>query len=113
MCNAVTRTEPPEPARALLIDFAPCKQPWAFEAARLQVLNSSDPQRQGFHGLVSRMAQIRLARGLSSCTDLERLSRITLAWYAMVMWHLIPERRDIPGYRETMSQYIRDCAELN
>jgi hypothetical protein len=111
MCNGVTRTEPPA-GTVLLIDFAPCRQPWAFDAARLQVLNSTDPARVGFRGLVHKMASIRQAKALSTCPDLDRLSKITLAWFAMVMWHVIPERRSNLAYREIMRQYIEDGAQM-
>jgi hypothetical protein len=109
MCNGVTRTPPPE-GKVLLIDFAVCRQPWAFEAARLQVLNSLDPSRPGFRNLVHKMADVRQRCGLSTCSDLDSLSRITLAWYAVQMWHLIPERRPDPAYRKLIHAYIRDGA---
>ncbi|MCL5999171.1 MAG: aminoglycoside phosphotransferase family protein [Chloroflexi bacterium] len=110
MCNAVTRTGPPI-GSVLLIDFAPCRQPWAFDAARLQVLNSTDPARVGFRDLVRKMAAIRHTKGLSICPDLDRLSRITLAWFAMVMWHHIPDRRSNLAYREILRQYIEEGAQ--
>ena len=107
MCNGVTRSKPPE-GEVLLIDFAPCRQPWAFDAARLQALNSIDPMRAGFRGLVHKMAAIRAERGLSICSDLDRLARITLAWYTVIMWHLIPERRANQAYRKIIGEYIED-----
>lgn len=110
MCNGVTRTEPPN-GSVLLIDFATCRQPWAFEAARLQVLNSIDKDRVGFRNLVQLMASLRQVQGLSACVDLDLLSKVTLAWFAAVMWHLVPERRTLPGYREIMRQYIEDGAQ--
>jgi hypothetical protein len=97
----------------LLIDFAPCRQPWAFDAARLQVLNSTDLMRPGFRGLVHKMAAIRVEKNLSTCADLDRLSRIILAWYAVVMWHLVPERRAGAGYREIIGgEYIANGARV-
>jgi len=106
MCNAVTRDGPPA-GQVLLIDFAVCRQPWAFEAARLQVLNSLDPKRPGFRDLVARMGEIREGRGLSTCPDLEQLSALTLAWYAAQMWHLIPARRGLPDYAKMLEAYLR------
>ena len=111
MCNGVTRTGPPD-GSVLLIDFAPCRQPWALEAARLQVLNSTDPARVGFQKLVHKMAVIRQSYGLSGSANLDRLECITLAWYAVQMWHLIPERRSIPAYRDLLGHYIRAGASI-
>lgn len=111
MCNAVTRGGPPE-GRALLIDFAVCRQPWAFEAARLQVLNSLDPLRPGFRDLVHKTAGIRERRGMHTCPDLDRLSAITLGWYAAQLWHLLPGRRALPEYAAMTGAYLRAGAAV-
>lgn len=110
MCNALTRTPPPEPTRALLIDCQPIRQPWAFDAAYAQVLNSTDSRRVGYRGLVPTMARLRTERGLSSCTGatLARVERLTLAWFAIRLWGLTPDRHTIVDYRRETERYIRD-----
>lgn len=112
MCNAVTRTPPPEPTRALLIDCQPIRQPWAFDAAYAQVLNSTDCSRVGYHGLVPKIARLRADRGLPSCTGetLARVERLTLAWFAIRLWGLTPNRHSIADYRRETERYIRDSA---
>lgn len=101
MCNALTRTPPPQMSDVLLIDCQPIVQPWAFDAARLQVLNSIDRDRVGYRGLVQEMARIRSAYGLPSCEggDLEKVARLALAWFAIRLWGLTPGRHTIADYR--------------
>jgi hypothetical protein len=114
MCNVLTRTPPPEYSDAVLIDCEPVVQPWAFEGAYPQVLNSTDRGRVGYRDLVPKMARIRSGYGLSSCdgADLERLSRLTLAWFAIRLWGLTLDRHSIPDYRSETERYIRDGAEV-
>jgi hypothetical protein len=102
LCNVVTRTPPPLRSRGLLLDVAAVIQPWAFDAAYLQVLNSGDSQRPGSKDLVPKMADLRHEHGLRTCAgrELERLSAITLAWFAMRQWSRNPERHTIPDYAE-------------
>jgi hypothetical protein len=114
MCNALTRTPPPAPGSALLIDCQPRRQPWAFDAAYLQVLNSIDRRRTGYTALVHTMAHLRSLRGLPVCTgrDLDVLARITLAWFAIRLWGLCPDRHMIPDYRHETERYIAEGAAL-
>jgi hypothetical protein len=113
MCNAVTRT-PPGRGDALLIDCQPAVQPWAFDAAYPQVLNSIDKRRAGYTGLVPEMARIRSEYGMGSVAgrDLERLSRICLAWFAIRLWGLSPGRHTIQDYREETERYVVEGASL-
>jgi hypothetical protein len=115
MCNVLSRIPPPDYSTAVLIDCQPVVQPWAFDAAYPQVLNSTDRGRIGYQDLVPKMARIRTAYGLSSCAgaDLERLSRLTLAWFAIRLWGLTPDRHSIPDYRAETERYIRDGAETD
>ena len=109
MTNALTRTQPPQQSDALLIDCQPIVQPWAFDAAYLQVLNSIDRDRVGYRQLVPKMARIRLKTGMSSCekSDLTKVANLTLAWFAIRFWGLIPNRHTIADYRAETERYIR------
>jgi hypothetical protein len=113
MTNAVSRTGPPE-GRALLIDHAPHAIPWAFEPAYCQVLNSIDRGRVGYRGLVRLMAAVRDRLGLETCAegDLDRLSAIVLAWQALRLWALVPQRHAIPDYRAETARYLEEAAAL-
>jgi hypothetical protein len=113
MCNAVTRDAPPEPGAALLIDCQPSLRPWAFDAAYPQVLNSIDRARPGYRDLVPRMGKLRERQEMSSCADLERLERITLAWFAIRMWAYTPERHLIADYVAETARYIAESAALS
>jgi len=108
MCNALTRTPPPQRSDVLLIDCQPIVQPWAFDAARFQVLNSIDRGRVGYRGLVYKMARIRSTYGLPSCEgqDLAKVARLTLAWFAIRLWGLTPDRHTIADYRAETERYI-------
>ena len=108
MCNALTRTPPPQQSDALLIDCQPVIQPWAFDAARFQVLNSIDRNRAGYRALVFKMARIRSAYRLPSCEgrDLAKVARLTLAWFAIRLWGLTPNRHTIADYRAETERYI-------
>ncbi len=112
MCNALTRTPPPQPSDVLLIDCQPLVQPWAFDAARLQVLNSIDRNRVGYRALVFKMARIRSIYGLSSCAgrDLAKVARLALGWFAIRLWGLTPDRHTIADYRAETERYIAACA---
>jgi hypothetical protein len=114
MANVVTRTPPPTPGAALLIDPAPAAQPWAFDAAWPQVLNSIDRGRPGYTRLVPRMAAIRAAHGLEACAgaDLDRLATVTLGWFAIWLWGLTPERHAIPDYAAETRRYVEESAAL-
>ncbi len=114
MCNALTRTPPPYTSDAVLIDCQPRRQPWAFDAAYPQILNSIDKGRVGYRDLVPKMARIRSAYGMQTCDerDLERLSRITLAWFAIRLWELCLDRHTIRDYRDETERYITESAEL-
>jgi hypothetical protein len=114
MCNVLTRTPPPDRGDALLIDCQPSMQPWAFDAAYPQILNSTDRSRVGYQGLVPQMARIRAGYGMSSCAgrDLDKLARITLAWYAIRLWGLTPDRHAIADYCAETEHYIRDGASV-
>ena len=115
MCNVVTRTPPPVPSCALLIDPAPAVQPWAFDAARAQVLNSIDRQRVGYRGLVPRMAALRRAHGLPvpDGSALPRLAALTLGWYAVAFWAATPARQAIPDYAAETQRYIEESLWVN
>lgn len=110
MANALCRTPPPQPGRAVLIDPAPARQPWAFDAAWAQVLNSIDRQRAGYTGLVPCMAALRTAYGLPTCQgpELARLAAVTLGWFAIIAWGLSPDRHTIPDYAAEMRRYIEE-----
>lgn len=114
MCNVLTRTPPPQRSDALLIDAQPIRQPWAFDAAYPQILNSIDRSRVGYRELVPKMARIRAANGMLSCDrhDLAMLSRITLAWFAIRLWGLTPERHSVTDYRDETERYITESAAL-
>ncbi len=115
MCNVVTRTPPPHRSDALLIDCQPIIQPWAFDAAYPQILNSIDRKRVGYRELVPKTARLRSAYGLQSCEgrDLEALARITLAWFAIRLWGLTPDRHAMRDYRDETERYITDSAGLH
>jgi hypothetical protein len=112
MTNVVSRTGPPE-GRALLIDPAPQPIPWAFEPAYCQVLNSTDRTRIGYTGLVAKMAAVRTRLGLETgdAGDLDRLSAIVLAWQALRLWALVPERHTIADYVAETARYLEEAAE--
>jgi hypothetical protein len=112
MCNILTRTAPPDSSEGLLIDCQPIIQPWAFDAAYPQILNSTDRARVGYRELVPKMARIRAAYGLPSCAaaDLERVARLALAWFAIRLWGLTPDRHSIADYRAETERYISEGA---
>jgi hypothetical protein len=114
MCNALVRTPPPQPSAAVLIDCQPIIQPWAFNAAYLQVLNSIDLSRVGYADLVPKMSRIRARYAMPSVEwcDLERLSVICLGWFAIRMWGLSLDRHSIPDYRAQTRRYISESAAL-
>lgn len=114
MANALCRTPPPGPGRAVLIDPAPAIQPWAFDAAWAQVLNSIDRRRVGYTGLVPRMAARRAACGLPTCDgpSLPRLALVTLGWFALVAWGLSPDRHTILDYRTETQRYLEESADI-
>jgi hypothetical protein len=113
MTNAVCRTGPPE-GRALLIDYAVRPIPWAFEPAYCQVLNSIDRARVGYRGLVAAMAAVREEIGLGSCAaaDLERLSAVVMAWQALRLWALLPQRHGIADFTAETGRYLEEAAAL-
>ncbi len=90
----------------LLIDFQPIKQPWPLDAAYLQVLCSADPERPGFKRLITRMAESRRKRGMNTGSDVDRTSRITLAWSAISRWGCDLDRHAVLGYRQMLNEYI-------
>jgi hypothetical protein len=112
MCNALTRTPPPEQGSALLIDCQARRQPWAFDAAYAQVLNSLDRRRVGYTDLVQTMALLPARQGLPTCNgpDLAMLAQITLARFAARLWSLCPERHSIADYRDETERYITEGA---
>lgn len=114
LCNALTRTPPPDQGSALLIDCQPRRQPWACDAASLQVLNSLDRRRTGYTDLVQTMARVRAQHAMPSCAgcDLDRLARITLAWFAIHLWGLCPDRHTIADYQDETERYITESAVL-
>lgn len=114
MCNALSRTPPPLSSAAVLIDCQPIIQPWVFDAAYPQVLNSIDTSRVGYADLVPKMSRIRARYGMPSVEgcDLERLSVICLGWFAIRMWGLSPDRHSIPDYRAETQRYISESAAL-
>jgi hypothetical protein len=111
MANALCRTPPPAPGQAVLIDPAPAMQPWAFDAAWPQVLNSIDRARRGYLGLVPRMAALRAAHGLPACEGpaLGRLAAMTLGWFALFAWGLSPDRHTIPDYAAETRRYLEEA----
>lgn len=114
MCNVLTRTPAPCRGDGLLIDCQPVVQPWVFDAAYPQILNSVDRSRIGYTDLVPRMAHLRSAYGMSSCEgpDLEGLACISLAWYAIRMWGLCPDRHALADYRHETERYITASAAI-
>jgi hypothetical protein len=48
----------------------------------------------------------------SEGSDLERLATITLAWFAIRLWGLCPDRHGIPDYRYETERYITASATL-
>lgn len=114
MCNALTRTPAPDRGAALLIDCQPIVQPWVFDAAYPQILNSIDRSRIGYTDLVPKMARLRAAYGMSSCAglELERIACISLAWYAIRLWGLCPDRHAIADYRSETERYITASATM-
>jgi hypothetical protein len=89
-------------------------QPWALDAAYLQVLNSIDVSRVGYADLVPKMFRMRAGYGMPSLAgcDLERLSVTCLGWFAIRMWELCPDRHAIPEYRAETQRYISVSAAL-
>lgn len=112
MCNALTRTPPPRPSDALLIDCEPIRQPWAFDAAYPQILNSIDKSRVGYKDLVRTMFRLRHERDMSVCKEQEvdMLASIVGAWLASRMWALCPDRHAIADYRDETERYIQEGA---
>jgi hypothetical protein len=114
LCNALTRKPSPLSSAAVLIDCQPVIQPWPFDAAYPQILNSIDRSRVGYRHLVRKMARIRTGYGMPSIKegDVEALSAICLAWFAIWMWGLSPDRHSIPDYRAETQRYISEGAAL-
>lgn len=113
LCNGMTRSPPPDGGPALLIDIHPNRQPWVLDPAYLQVLNSGDRSRSGYHNLIGRMAEKRRKAGLSSPEEAElvTVSKIALGWMAARQWRL-DFAEEQPDYREAYQQYIVEAAEL-
>jgi hypothetical protein len=114
LANALSRTPPPTSSQALLIDPAPAFQPWSFDAARAQILNSIDRGRAGYTHLVERMAALRETQGLATCRgiDLTRLAAISLGWFAIVVWGRAPWRHSNPDYISETRRYIEESVSL-
>ena len=110
LCNVLARTPPPNRSDALLIDCQPIMQPWAFDAAYPQILNSIDRRRQGYRDLVPKLACMRAAYGLPSCAahDVQRVARMALTWFAIRLWGLTPDRHTIADYRTQTERYIHE-----
>ena len=111
MNNGLAKGPPPERCPLMLVDPEPKWQPWAFDAAYLQAINSQDRKRKGYTGLVRKLAQYRLERGLEVCSedDLERLEKIALAWFAIWCWHSENWGCD---YAQEAERYITESACL-
>jgi hypothetical protein len=105
LCNGRTRVRAPR-GPAVLIDFQPIRQPWALDAAYLQVLNSSDPKRPGFRGLIPKMADARRKRDMTTAKDIARVSRKCLGWLAISRWGL-GAGNDPPSYQRALSEYMK------
>jgi hypothetical protein len=99
MANALCRDEPPGGV-ALLIDHHPMLQPWAYEAAKPEILNA-DPARAGCRGLVARQAAMRARLGMTAPAgaELARVQAIVLGWWAIQLWGYIGESPD-PAWRD-------------
>ena len=91
LCNGMTRSPPPDGGPALLIDINPNRQPWVLDPAYLQVLNSDDRGRPGYHNLIGRMAAKRREAGLRSLEGaaLVTANKVALGWMAARQWRLI------------------------
>jgi hypothetical protein len=99
LANALCREEPPR-GQALLIDYHPTRMPWAYEAAKPEILNA-EPGRPGCRGLVAREALHRSWIGMSAPVgaDLARLQAIVLGWWAIQLWAYIGPSPD-PAWRD-------------
>lgn len=120
MLNGLVRTKPPEKSPVLLIDCQPMLQPWAFDAGYLQVINSIDKKRAGYKDLITKMNDIRRSYSLETCLtqDLEKLSKIILAWFAVRQWRRKPTWPDwflekYPDYIEETKRYIEEGLETS
>ncbi len=113
LCNGMTRNPAPEGGPALLIDTHPNRQPWVLDPAYLQVLNSGDKSRTGYHDLIGRLAAKRREAGLRSLegAELVAVSRVALGWMAARQWRL-DFAEEQPDYREAYRQYIVEAAEI-
>lgn len=113
LCNGMSRSPPPNGGPALLIDIHPNRQPWVLDPAYLQVLNSGDRCRPGYHNLIGRMAAKRREAGLNSLegTELVTVGKVALGWMAARLWRL-DFAEEQHGYREVYRQYIVEAAEI-
>jgi hypothetical protein len=59
------------------------------------------------------MAALREGAGLPTCrgADLERLASVSLGWFAVRAWGLLPERQAIPGYAEETRRHVATGVE--
>ncbi len=108
LCNGLTRNAPPC-GPAVLIDYQPIHQPWAFDAAYLQLLNSIDPNRAGCKELIPRMAAMRKVNGMATNGDVEKIARLALGWFAIWRWGCDVDRQEIDGYRLSTQGYIEEA----
>ncbi len=112
LANVMARTASPARSQGLLIDVGAVVQPWPFDAAYLEVLNSG-ASRPGAKELVPQMAQLRREHGLpaSEGEELERLATVVLAWFALCLWGRNPERHENHLYAEATREYLERSAE--
>ena len=98
---------------AVLIDFHPIWQPWPFDAAYPQVINSVDRRRPGYTGLIHKMAVSRLLRGLAvpEETDLDRMATLALGWFAIRWWDA-EKGAHFPDYLKATEAYVAASASL-
>ena len=111
--NGLTRVRPPS-GPVVLIDFSPVRQPWCFDAAYLEALNSGDPSRPNAVGIVARTAGRRRAMGLSvpDRSAVERASALALGWFAISHWSNDRDRQ-LPTYREWATRAVRAAAAVD
>ena len=108
--NALSRTPPPN-GTALLIDLNPVLQPWAFDAAWVEVCAWSDHRRRGTGYTIRQLAERRNSLGLPALpADIqEKAGRIALAWLAMRLWD--PDHLEfMPGFKEATEDHINSGA---
>lgn len=87
LANALARQRPPARPPALLIDFAPRRWPWVFEAAYPETLNAHSGNPHAV-GLIRSMAAMRARAGMTSLEGAQRdhAEAISLAWFALRSW---------------------------